>query len=56
MWWMFGVCLPQFMLAHYWKANEVKRRGQNNIQNKAGQTKLDLYINKYIKKEILQIS
>ena len=43
------------MLAYYLKANEVKRRGQKNIQNKAVQTKLSLYINKYIKKETLQI-
>ena len=48
----------QFMLAHYWKANEVhdvKRRREKNIQNKAVQTKLNLYINKYMKKETLQI-
>ena len=43
------------MLAHYWKTNEVKRRGQKNIQNKAVQTKLNLFINKYMKKETLQI-
>ena len=46
------------MLAHYWKANEaneVKQRGQKNIQNKAIQIKLILYINKYMKKETLQI-
>ena len=42
--------VPQFMLAHYWKANEVKRRRQKNIQNKAVQTKLNLYINQYIRK------
>ena len=42
------------MLAHYWKANEVhdvKQCGQKNIQNKAIQTKLNLYIKKYMKKE-----
>ena len=32
------------------RTNEVKQRGQKNIQNKAVQTKLNLYINKYIKK------
>ena len=31
------------MLAHYWKTNEVKRRRQKNIQNKAVQTKLNIY-------------
>ena len=46
--WLIGS--PQFMLAHYGKANEVKRRGQKNIQNKAIQTKLNSYINEYIKK------
>ena len=55
---LWGYCLvyilpPQFMLAHYWKANEVKQRGQKNIQNKAVQTKWNLYINKYMKKETL---
>ena len=54
---VFGLvwCLvPQFMLTHYWKANDVndvKRRGQKNIQNKAVQTKSNLYINKYIKRK-----
>ena len=46
------------MLAHFLKANEVhdvKRRRQKNIQNKALQTKLNLYMNKYMKKETLQI-
>ena len=46
------------MLVYYWKPNEVndvKRRGQKNIQNKAVQTELSLYINKYMKKETLQI-
>ena len=46
------------MLAHYWKANEVydvKWREQKNIQNKAIKMKLSLYINKYMKKETLQI-
>ena len=46
--------LPQFMGAHYWKANEVndvKRRWQKNIQNKPIQTKINLYINKYIKRK-----
>ena len=46
------------MSAYYWKSNEandVKRRGQESIQNKAVQTKLELYINKYMKKETLQI-
>ena len=33
----------------------MKRRIQKNIQNKAVQTKLNLYIKKYIKKETLQI-
>ena len=44
------------MLAHYWKANDVKRRGEKNIQNKAVQTKLNLYINKYIKKKHYEYS
>ena len=50
--WM--MLLSQFMLVHYWKANkvnDVKRRGQKNIQNKVIQTKINLYINKYIKKK-----
>ena len=57
LWWYVWliVCSPQIMLAHYWKANEVKQRRQKNIQNKAVQTKLSLYINKYMKKETLQI-
>ena len=41
------------------KANEVydmKPRVQKNIQNKAVQTKLNLHINKYMKKETLKIS
>ena len=40
------------------KTNEVhnmKRRVEKNIQNKAVQTKLNLYINKYRKKETLQM-
>ena len=45
------VCSSQFMVAHYWKANEVKRRGEKNIQNKPVQTKSNLYINKYMKKD-----
>ena len=52
-----NILVPPSMLAHFWKANEVndvKRRGQKNIQNKAIQIKLNLYINKYIKKETLQ--
>ena len=55
---IFHILVPQFRLAHYLKANgvhDVKRRGQKNIQNKAIQTKLNLYINKYMKKETLQI-
>ena len=32
------------MLVYYRKANEIKRRGEKNIQNKAVQTKLSLYI------------
>ena len=43
------------MLAHYWKANEVKRRWQKNIKKKTVQTKLNLYINKYMKKETKQV-
>ena len=46
---------PTFMLVYYWKANEVKRRVQKKIQNKAVQTKLNLYINKYRKKDTVQI-
>ena len=48
--------LPQLLLAHYGKANEVhevKRHGEKNIQNKAVQTKVNLYIKKYMKKETL---
>ena len=37
------------------EVHEVKRRGEKNIQNKAEQTKLNLYIKKYMKKETLQI-
>ena len=37
------------------KVHNVKRRGEKNIQNKAVQTKLNLYIKKYMKKETLQI-
>ncbi len=37
------------------KLKRRKRRGQENIQNKVIQTKLSLYINKYMKKETLQI-
>ena len=40
------------MLFYIWKgkwSKDVKRRVQKNIQNKAVQTKLDLYVNKYIK-------
>ena len=48
---LVDILVPQFMLAHYWKANKVKWHGQKNIQNKAVQTKLNLYINKYIKKK-----
>ena len=32
-----------------------ERRGEKNIQNKAVQTKLNLYTKKYMKKETLQI-
>ena len=55
---IFHILVPQFRLVQYWKANEVKRceqHGQKNIQNKGIQTKLNLYINKYMKKETLQI-
>ena len=37
------------------KVHDVKRRGEKNIQNKAVQTKLNLYIKKYLKMETLQI-
>ena len=50
----WNILLPQFMLVHYWKANEVRRCEQKNIQNKAVKIKFNLYINKYIKKETLQ--
>ena len=33
----------------------MKRRVENNIQNKAVQTKFNLYIKKYIQKETLQM-
>ena len=55
---IFHILVLQFRLAHYWKANEVhdvKDAEKKNIQNKAVQTKLNLYINKYMKKETLQI-
>ena len=35
------------------KTKRCKRCGQKNIQNKAIQSKIDLYINKYIKRNIL---
>ena len=69
-WWLFlvsyfvVVCFVFSLFLHnlcwfiFEKANEVhdvKRRGENNIQNKAVQTKLNLYIKKYMKKETLQI-
>ena len=41
---LLDILVPQFMLAHYWKANKVKRRGQKNIQNKAVQIKLNLCV------------
>ena len=50
-WWCLADIFPQFILVHYWKAKDVKRCEQKNIQNKAVQTKLNLYINKYIKKK-----
>ena len=37
------------------EVNDVKRHEQKNIKKKAVQTKLNLYIKKYMKKEILQI-
>ena len=51
---LLNILLPQFMLAHYWKANkenEMKRHGQKNIQNKAIQTEINSYNNKYIKRK-----
>ena len=46
------------MLVYIWKANEVndmKQRVRKNIQNKAVQAKVNLYINKYMKKKKCQI-
>ena len=68
-WWICyspfcGVCLVDSLFptiivgALFEKANDVKdvkRRVQKNIQNKAVQTKLNLYIKKYMKKGTLQI-
>ena len=42
------------MLVYIWKgkwSKEVERPGQKNIQNKAVQTKLNLYIKKYKKRK-----
>ena len=42
---LVNILFSHFVVECYWKANEEKRRGQKNIQNKAVQTKLNLYIN-----------
>ena len=66
LWWMFveyvdifHVLVPQFRLCVYiWKGKwsiRCERRGEKSIQNKTVQTKLNLYIKKYMKKKILQI-
>ena len=58
---MFGlvICSPTIycwlIIENANEVHDVKRHGQKNIQNKAVQTKLNSYINKYMKKETLQI-
>ena len=56
-WW---ICLVSDNLCWYIfekakEVNDMKRRVENNIQNKAVQTKFNLYIKKYIQKETLQM-
>ena len=47
-----GYFTPTIYVGLLLKNKQCKQHGQKNIQNKAIQTKINLYINKYIKGNI----
>ena len=53
LWGMFaGHFTPTIYVSSLLESKRSKRWGQKNIQNKAIQTKINLYNNKYLKKKI----